>query len=43
MIPLFDEETRSYEEQKVCHICRKEFCANENDEKKIENKHKVRD
>ena len=43
MIPLFDEETRSYEEQKVCHICRKEFCTNENDEKKIKNKHKVRD
>ena len=42
MIPLFDEETRSYEEQKVCHICRKEFCTNENDEKKIKNKHKVR-
>ena len=25
MIPLTDEENKSYEEQKVCHICKKEF------------------
>ena len=25
MMPLTDEETMSYEKQKVCHICRKEF------------------
>ena len=26
MILLTDEETKSYEEEKVCHICKKEFC-----------------
>ena len=25
MIPLTDEETKSYEKQKVCYICRKEL------------------
>ena len=25
MIPLNDEENRSYEKQKVCYICEKEF------------------
>ena len=25
MIPLTDEETKSYEKQKVCPICKKEF------------------
>ena len=25
MIPLADKEKKSYEEQKVCHICKKEF------------------
>ena len=28
MIPLTDNENRSYEEQKSCHICQKEFCYN---------------
>ena len=31
MIPLTDEENKSYEEQKACHIC-EEFCTNEDDE-----------
>ena len=25
MIPLADEENKSYEKQKVCQICKKEF------------------
>ena len=25
MIPLADKEKKSYEEQNVCHICKKEF------------------
>ena len=25
MIPLTDEETKFYEEQKVCHTCKKRF------------------
>ena len=35
MIPLTDEETKSYEEQNVCHICKKEFYYDENKEKEI--------
>ena len=31
MIPLTDEENKSYEEQKAYHIC-EEFCTNEDDE-----------
>ena len=27
MIPLTDEEKESYENQKVCYICEKEFCT----------------
>ena len=26
MIPLTNKEIKSYEKQKVCHICEKEFC-----------------
>ena len=29
MIPLTDEETKSYEKQKVCYICEKEFSTDE--------------
>ena len=29
MIPLTDKETKSYEKQKVCYICKKEFSADE--------------
>ena len=31
MIPLTDEENKSYEKQKVCYICKKEFNIDEND------------
>ena len=31
MISLTDEENNSYEEQEVCHICKKEFITNRND------------
>ena len=32
MIPLTDEENKSYEEEKVCYICKKEFVDdNDND------------
>ena len=31
MIPLTDEENDSYEKQKVCYICNKEFNIDEND------------
>ena len=30
MIPLTDEENKSYEKQEVCHICKKKFCFDEN-------------
>ena len=26
MISLPDEENKSYEKQKLCHICKKDFC-----------------
>ena len=32
MIPLTDEEIKFYKRQKVCHICKKEFCY---DKKKL--------
>ena len=32
MILLIDEESKSYEEQEVCHVCKKMFCADEDDE-----------
>ena len=30
MIPLTNEEKESYEKQKVCHICKKEFSTDRN-------------
>ena len=39
MIPLTDEEKESYENQKICHICEKEFSTDNKDKKN----HKVRD
>ena len=33
MITLSEEENKSYEEQDVCHICKKKFHFNENDKK----------
>ena len=43
IISLTNEETKSYEEQKVCHICRKEFITDKNDKKAFKIYHKVRD
>ena len=43
MIPLTDNENRSYEKQKVCYICKKEFCTDENDKSKFKLNRKVRD
>ena len=42
MIPLSDEENKSYERQKVCHICKKEFCIDENEKSEFKLYHKVR-
>ena len=30
-IPITDKENESYEKQKVCYICKKEFNTDEND------------
>ena len=35
MIPLTDEENESYEKQKVCYICIKEFNTDEDDKKEF--------
>ena len=43
MILLTDKETRFYEKQKVCNICKRYFCTNENNEKEFKLRHKVRD
>ena len=40
MIPLTDEENKSYEKQNVCYICQKEFNTDDGDYKQY---HKVRD
>ena len=32
MIPLTDEENKSYENQKVCYICKQEFNTDDNDD-----------
>ena len=42
MIPLTDEESKSYEEQEVCHICERKFCTYEHDEN-YKNRKKVKD
>ena len=33
MIPLTNKEIKSYEKQKVCHICKEKFCNNKNKKK----------
>ena len=33
MIPLTNKEIKSYEKQKVCHICKKKFCYDKSKEK----------
>ena len=43
MIPLTDEEHKSYEKQKVCYICKKEFGTDENDKNVFKLYHKVKD
>ena len=43
MIPLTDKQDKSYEKQKVCYICKKEFSTDENDKNAFKLYHKVRD
>ena len=43
MIPLANEEKESYENQKVCYICEKEFCTDKNIKKEFKLNQKVRD
>ena len=43
MIPLTDKDTESYEKQKVCHVCKKGFCYDKNEKKKIKLYQAVRD
>ena len=43
MIPLKNDEKKFYEKQKVCYICKKEFCTDKNYEKEFKLKQKVRD
>ena len=43
IIPLTDEENESYEKQKVCYICNKEFNTDENDKNEFKPYHKIRD
>ena len=43
MIPLTDEENKSYKKQKVCNICKKGFSTDDNNKKYQKLYHKVRD
>ena len=43
MIPLTDEETKSYEKQKFCQICKKEFSTDKNNKNTFKLYHKVKD
>ena len=43
MISLTDEEIKFYERQKECHVCKKEFCYDENEKNKFKIHQKVRD
>ena len=43
MILLTDKENESYEKQKICHICKKEFSTDKDDENMFKLYHKVRD
>ena len=42
IIPLTDKEKESYENQKICHICEKEFCTDKNS-KEFKKMQKVRE
>ena len=35
MIPLTNEEKESHENQEICHICEKEFCADEDNKEEL--------
>ena len=35
MMPLTNEEKESYEKQRICYICQKEFCTDKNTEKEF--------
>ena len=43
MIPLTDDEIKSYEKQKACHICKEGFCYDKNKKSEYALNHKVRD
>ena len=43
MIPLINEGKESYKNQKICHICEKEFCIDEDNKKEFRKMQKVRD
>ena len=43
MMPLTDEEIKSYERQKACRICKGGFCYDKNKEKECKLYQKVRD
>ena len=43
MIPLTDNESKYYKEQKECYICQKEFCCDENQKIKFKLYKKLRD
>ena len=43
IIPLTDKENKSYEKQKVCYTCKKEFSIDENDKNALKLYHKVKD
>ena len=43
MIPLTDEENKSYEKQKLCYICKKEFSTDKKDKNVFKLYRKVRD
>ena len=42
MIPLTNEE-KEYENQEICHICKKKFCTDKDNKKEFKLKQKVRD
>ena len=43
MILLTNEEKESYENQKIFHMCEKEFCIDEDNKKEFRKMQKVRD
>ena len=42
MIPLTNKEIKSYEKQKVCHICKEKFCNDKNKKKVRDHCHYTR-